>query len=203
MPFYQLQMTVIPTSNVLADAATNSWSCEADDRAAAELFKDAVVLFYQVARPWLAGTVRQNLHVWKIYDRADTPPRAPVSMGTWNFSTAPAGPPLPPEVAICCSFQGVPQSGVPQATRRGRIFLGPLDTITLDSNGRILSTCAVALAAGMDGLRTASIAAASWSWTIHSTTRDSDVQPSNGWVDDEFDTQRRRGRVPTSRTVFP
>jgi len=26
---------------------------------------------------------------------------------------------------------------------------------------------------------------------------------ANGWVDDEFDTQRRRGRLPVVRTVFP
>lgn len=203
MPSYQLQVILYPTSNVEADAVSNSWSCDADDLTAAELFKDEILAFYVAVDGYLAGTVRQNNHVWKLYDRSDPQPRYPASEGTFNFPTAPAGAPAPPELAIVISFQALKTSGIPQARRRGRIYFGPNDITTIDGNGRPTSAATTFLAGAADDILTASNAAATWTWTVHSTVSGTDAPVNNGWVDDEFDIQRRRGRVPTSRTVFP
>ena len=203
MPRFQLQITLFPSSNIVADASTNSWSVEADDLAAGELFKDNVLTFYQTMRPDFANTVRVNNHVWKLYDRDDPTPRAPIAEGLWGFMVAPAGNPLPPEVALCLSFEGLPTSGIPQARRRGRIYLGPLDVDGLAPVGRPTTTVVNRLVAAGEVLRLASVAAASWTWCVFSVVNDVNVPISRGWVDDEYDTQRRRGRVATVRTVFP
>ncbi len=203
MAVYLLQMTLFPSSNVTADVSTNSWSCEADSVADAESFKDSVIVLYNSFRSRLAGTIRQNNNEWKIYDRSDPLPRAPRSEGTWNFTTAPSGNSLPPEVALCLSFQGVRQSGQPQARRRGRVYMGPLNSAALETTGRPTALTVTTLRDAGNALRTASVAAAGWAWTVHSPTSGQDVSVSNGWVDDEFDTQRRRGREATSRNVFP
>src|SRR6185436_8786686 len=61
----------------------------------------------------------------KVYDLGDTEPRVP-KINEAQTAFTPSGTSLPAEVAICVSYQALPQSGNPQASRRGRVFLGPL-----------------------------------------------------------------------------
>ena len=139
----------------------------------------------------------------KSYDRSDPLPRAPVLIGAFSFSSAPTVAPLPPEVSLCGSFQAVAASGIPQSRRRGRIFLGPLNTGTLASTGRPAVGSVAILRNALEALRVASAAAATWEWSVFSTKNLVNYSIANGWVDDEFDTQRRRGRLPIVRSVFP
>lgn len=203
MTAFQLQVTLFPTSNIPADASTNTWSCEADDLTAAIAFKDAVLDFYDLVLQYLSGDVRQDDHVWKLYDRTDPEPRYPAAEGLFDLVAAPAGNPLPPECAVCVSFEGLPTSGIPQARRRGRIYLGPMDTTTLASNGRPSPTAINGIVSAADDLLTASLTATTWLWCVWSTVDGGNTPIARGWVDDEFDTQRRRGRVATTRTVYP
>lgn len=203
MPQYTTQFTLFPTSNQVADASTNTWSCTADDVTALQLFEGELRTFYQACSVFFPLTVRQNTHGIKSYNRSDPLPRAPVTNSVFNFTGAPVGNPLPPEVSLCGSFQAVPQSGIPQSRRRGRIYLGPLNVGTLDVDGRPLATRITVLRNALNALRVASAAAATWDWTVFSTRNLIGYTIANGWVDNEFDTQRRRGRLPTTRTVFP
>jgi hypothetical protein len=100
------------------------------------------------------------------------------------------------------SFQGTPLSGTPQSRRRGRIYFGPFRTSGLNTQGRPAAGLITSLVNAGDALLAASDAAANWQWVIWSPTTGLEVGVANGWVDDEFDTQRRRGRVPTARTTF-
>jgi len=203
MPAYEVQMTIFPVSNLAADAATNTWSVDADDDTAAETFETFLEDFYDTMAPYFSDRVRQNDHVYKIYDRADPTPRQPIAEGTFNLSSAPSGAGMPPEVALCLSFEGLPTSGIPQARRRGRVYIGPLDTTTGGSGGAPSSAFVTALANAGDTLLTASNAAATWTWCVWSTVNSANVPIARGWVDAAFDTQRRRGVAPASRTVFP
>jgi len=199
----ELQVTIFPATNIIADASTNTWSAVTAPADFGTVFKDSVLIFYQAIASMYPNTVRQNNHVWKLYDRADPEPRAPKSMGTFNFTVAPTIGPAPPEVAMCLSFQGTQISGIPQARRRGRVYIGPLRASTIDGNGRPAVANITQLRNAGEALRVASAAAAAWDWVVWSTVMQEPAPVVNGWVDDEFDTQRRRGRVPTVRTVFP
>lgn len=202
MPNYAAQVTLFPTSNLVEDAVVNTFSCAADDNAAAALFGTALSDRFKAYATQFPSTVRQNNHTVKIYDRADPEPRAPVVTQTWSFAAAPTGNPCPPEVAHCLSFQANPASGIPQARRRGRVYLGPLDANTIDTAGRPSSALMTATVAFGQALLDASDAAASWEWTVWSETNGAPYIITNGWADDEFDTQRRRGRKATFRQVF-
>jgi hypothetical protein len=101
------------------------------------------------------------------------------------------------------SFQGAPESGVSQARKRGRVFIGPLRSSLIGADGRPSPATVSLFAAEGEDLLDASNAATTWSWTVHSATTGDNSVVTNGWCDNEFDTQRRRGRIATSRTVFP
>ena len=202
MPNGALQVVIWPTSNLQADAAMNTWSCEYLDLAGFNKFADAVEDFYQALPAWYSGLVRQNNHTMKGYNRADPQPRAPVLERTWSFPSAPAGNALPQEVAKCVSFQGAPESGVSQARRRGRVYIGPLDVACLATDGRPINTFLAALGTAATALLAASDAATDWIWTVFSSSTGDSSPITNGWIDNAWDTQRSRGITATARQTF-
>lgn len=202
MPFYAVQVTIWPTSNLVADASTNTFSIEAANPAGLATAVDQIVLFYQALGSFYPNTVRQSDHSIKCYNRADVKPRAPVLTRLWSFVGAPTGTPLPSEVCLCCSFQAAPLSGTPQSRRRGRVYIGPLKDANLGSDGRPAAGLTGGLASAAAGLLAASDVATTWLWVVHSSFVAIDVPVTNGWVDNEYDTQRRRGRTATARTTF-
>lgn len=203
MAAYSVQMTLFPTSGTNADAITNSWSCEAATDADALAFAGELISLYDTNRSMFSDIIRQNNHVFKVFNRADPTPRVPTDEGTFNFTTAPSGAPCPPEVALVMSFQGAAASGTPQARRRGRVYFGPLDASFIDSSGRPNATLLNLLDGFGTALLAASGSAGGWEWGVYSTVDAITVAVINGWVDDEFDTQRRRGRLATIRQTFP
>lgn len=121
---------------------------------------------------------------------------------------------LPNEVAVCLSFRGTILAGEVAARRRGRVYVGPLNigaTEFLGADGHARPAVALqeALVLGAqrmkDNLLTDGI-----TWGVYSpTTRGILSAASAGfvpithvWVDDAFDTQRRRGSAPTARLAI-
>jgi len=202
MPDYSVQIAFETTSGVVSDYCVNTWSFFADDTTALALAVASLKDFYDQNRNLYSNNVIQGPHVIKAYDRADPTPRAPVLMDTYSFAVAPSGNPLPHEVAVCLSFQGERASGEVQARRRGRVYLGPVQTGAVDSDGRVDSAFISDIITGAGDLLTASTAAGAWTWDIWSTVTDNNVTVFDGWVDNSFDTQRSRGRETTTRTTF-
>lgn len=153
----------------------------------------------------------------KIYNMADDPPRIPVGNFTdpapdWPNNTTPA---MPSEVAICLSFRGNLESGQPAARRKGRIFIGPLNTSVLqaDTNGtaRVHAELQQTFVNAAQRLQ-ADAQTAGFNWIVFSPTSVAAEQPSGGdfgefevtsaWVDNAFDTQRRRGVNAGSRVTL-
>ncbi len=203
MPIYRIQQTIATVDNVNANYATNTWHFQGDDTSVFSPIVSAMVTFYNAVRPQMSALVRQNTHPYKIYDLADPEPRAPLVEGSWNFSSAPSGNPLPTEVSLCVSFQALKVSGEPQARRRGRIYLPFFNVSAIGSDGRPASGTITAVQSAADAFLTTSKAATTWQWIIRSplvVAGGSVVE--NGWIDNEWDTQRRRGRVPVTRSVF-
>lgn len=146
-----------------------------------------------------ADAVNGTLTIY-LYNLDHTPPRAPIAFRVVTFSPV-ASAVLPTEVALVVSFQAAPQSGVPQARRRGRIYLGGLVAST-NASGRPQAAFRAQVLAQANELLAASDASINVDWVVWSPTTSTAVGVANGWIDDAWDTQRRRGVSPTTRTTF-
>lgn len=115
------------------------------------------------------------------------------------------------------SFNGLFTSGSPAGRRRGRIFLGPLDSAVMDDTlgqaviqNSVISAVRTAAEALMDAGD-----AANFQWAVFSPTTAGAPPWSTGeilaatlpvvagFVDNSFDTIRSRGIQATERLVFP
>lgn len=202
MPFYSTQVIIPTVDNVAANYATNSFTFEADDLTALQLAHTALVGFYFSMTTSMSALVRQTGWMIKSYDRSDPEPRAPALEQTFSLAGTPSGNPAPPELTLCLSFQGERVSGVPQAQKRGRIYFPFVDVSTIGTDGRPTSGLISSLASAGEDLLDDSSAAATWTWLVYSAVAPGYTIITNGWVDNEFDIQRRRGRPYTSRSVF-
>jgi hypothetical protein len=202
MVTYRTQVSLVMDDANPENTVTNTWHCLGVDVGDATDFAIAVRAIYNGVLSYLSPLLAQNGHGIKVYDLEDPEPRAPVIEYSWNLTGNPGGTPMPPEVAICLSYQAAKISGVPQARRRGRVFIGPLNTSAMGTDGRPATAFINALVGAADALKDPA-GAPDWDWSTWSSF-DPTVSTviDNGWVDNEFDTQRRRGRKYTTRTTF-
>lgn len=140
----------------------------------------------------------------KSYDLDEPEPRPPVVITplTWTGNTSGNA---PSEVSMCLSFQGDAVPGQSQARRRGRVYIGPLalTVTTSGSNQPCRPLTATRNTIALAGKALQALNDSSCTWCVYSTVTGDLVPVTNGWVDDEFDTQRRRGLRSTTRTLFP
>lgn len=143
--------------------------------------------------------------VIKVFDMADTKPRTPIYQEGWTLGASASTKGLPNEVAAVFSFQGARMSGLAQSRRRGRLFIGPLGEEALSFGS---ASVFPNLAAGLvtNGVKAAHnlAAAGSWDpiWCVYSRVNTNLVTVTNGWIDNDFDTQRSRGPSATSRNTW-
>lgn len=215
MPIVQAQVVLPMDSGIPGDAAINTFHFNVEEPLAVPLqtISDAIEDFYMATTVGGAGTLDRiagflSSHIGptaevKFYNLADPQPRVPVFEDTFPL-TIPTGAPLPQEVAFVLSFQGTPQSGQSQARRRGRVYIGPLgfNAQAVAPEGRPPNALRTAVVNAGSRLRAASVADALWTWGIWSRAGLTFTAVNNGWVDDAWDTQRRRGLDPTARTTF-
>lgn len=193
--------------NLPENAATNTLHFEVPDLVTqAPLIEAALNSMYQNFNTHLSSLITPSTWTYKWFNLLDPEPRVPVRTTTGVGALATGTTAAPPEVALCISFKAAAVSGFPAGRLRNRIYIGPLATGTIDTTGRPTSTAVTAIANGADILLEAS-KAAGWDWVVYSPTQASqglvDSFPiESGWVDNEFDTQRRRGRRSTARTTF-
>jgi hypothetical protein len=162
----------------------------------------AIKDFYDDILTYLSPDIAQLGHEVKFYDLPGFTPNYPVDTQLWNLSAAPSGTPWPREVSVCLSFQGTKSPGFPQARRRGRIYLGPFDE-TVNDSGRPVAALRTAIGTAAATFKgTVSGLTGSPEWAIWSASDGASVVVDNGWIDNSFDTQRRRGVVSTARTIF-
>lgn len=149
-----------------------------------------------------------------------TPMGSPIDTRSFTVPAAVAGTPLPEEVATVISYHGdldgvpvtqanpAPPPAVirPAQRRRGRMYVGPLQIQTGAEAGNILRPASnyrtdsvLAFSRMAESINThASVYFGVWSKS------DAEVwQAVSCYMDDAWDTQRRRGVDPTTRTVEP
>lgn len=211
---------VIPLdSNIPEDAIVNTLYFDQDDNGLLpppDDSYDAVVAslaqFYNAFDNTIFPSTVATSATVRIYDMRDPEPRQMRRLDA--FAIVPSGQaPLPNEVACCASFAADYESGVNPARRRGRVYLGPISSgvvEVLNSQAMITQAAVDAIIAGLDSLLAPNdVGGSSLTWALYSPTTDAgganiddsffDVQ--RGWVDNAFDTQRRRGAAPTIRTT--
>lgn len=114
---------------------------------------------------------------------------------------------MPEECAVCLTLHGAPPI---TPRRRGRLFLGPFkhDSDVIDNANASLPT-RVNLEGGQaigDTIKAAAVALRDYegfNWAIRSVTPSENYIPiTGGWIDNAFDTQRRRGPDPTARLLW-
>lgn len=138
----------------------------------------------------------------EIFNLADAEPRIAIAARQWTLGAADAATNTAPEVALCLSFQAPLQSGIPQARRRGRVYIGPFIQSVVGATGRPGSNLINSLVAAGNGMLDALQVAGGPRWVVYSRLNNAAYEITNGWVDNEFDTMRSRGRKPTTRTTF-
>ncbi len=149
----------------------------------------------------LGAQVNKPQCVVKVYRLGDAPPRQPFIVPK-NLGANSATEALPAEVALVCSFY----AGRNLPRRRGRIYIGPLqstDLFTSAQTGTTRPTDVVkrGLVSSMKRLQ-ASAQGVGLRWCVLSQADANLKDITAGWVDDAVDTQRRRGEGATSRLVW-
>jgi len=198
------------TTGLPSDEAVNTFAFIDDTvGGATSEITDVLVDFYTTNYPtlnlgqYISAVVDRTSNACRvdlaeIVDAGPTVDVGPVYYSDTFTLDAPGAAPdltLPLEVAVCASFRADGGSA-PIARRRGRVYLGPLEgnaSIEMDTaNYPTVSPDLTSLIAeASEALQVASTLA-DVPWAVWSR-RDGVLRPvTSGWVNNEFDTQRRR-----------
>lgn len=198
MPLYRVMFEFnMDTGNEL-DKSVNTLHCIADDESAlVSGFVVQMTTFYGAIDELFSPFVDPAASRYTAYDLAEPEPRAPVVEATWNLGTTGTST-APTELAWCVSYEAPQQSGEPQARRRGRFYLGPLASTVMDATtGRFAAAKQDILGVAVQNLLDASQAATTWAWAVYSRADAAAIEVVHAWVDNAYDTQRRRGLLST------
>ena len=222
MPVVRAQVELAHDSGLPRDKTINTFHFNVPDLADATLnpVANELVQFYtedngasqaNALMNYISTAVADGGHRVKFYDLGTpgSPPeyefpfdflgRAPVGVGSGN---------APGEVAVCLSFRNESIVAINPRRRRGRIYFGPIRNGATNFADAAEPAPSAALVADLlvraDELRN-DIAAMSpdHSWVIYSRAQAMTFDVERAWVDNAFDTQRRRGIRATSRTWSP
>jgi len=187
---------------------------------------DALADFYHAFDQLLSPALDGSLRI-KLFNHLDPPPRSPVAEGLESLTLVEATG-LPNEVSVALSYRAALESGQNRRRNRGRVYIGPLGTSwstggtgdrrPLQANRQtVIDAYDVHLAGpsmttpGADAQiyvfsRSDALGLAVGAAGPSDEPDYTEAQLiagyhliDNVWMDDAFDTQRRRGVAPTSR----
>lgn len=170
---------------------------------------DAVSDFYIGARStrpvaqWLSPWVQRDAEL-RQYDLAEAKPRVP-TIQTLDLGAVPSAEGAPEEVALCITMHGAVPPAL-TARRRGRLYIGPLNNFgvvggSTSAPSRPQATLITDLTEA--AIQLAGLPATTFRWCIRSTVPAENFVPvASGYVDNAFDTQRRRGPEASTRTPW-
>lgn len=210
MPDYRAMVIFENASGIPEDRFVNTFYWRASIAGQQDDIFTALEGFYnsthapgtQPLRYWLSPVVNRgsNLSQVRVYDLADPEPREP-TVFTWTLGVSDGTGGLPNEVACVASFFA--DRNLPRA--RGRIYFGPLTRGSMSSDvgdqrvgsglrNALLGACQNMANLGGGGAIT---------WMQRSTVTGALSAVTGGWIDDAFDTQRRRGQDASNRITWP
>lgn len=202
MPNYMCRAILHTTDNVAENFVQNQF-CVATG--SAEIDPDGILTavqdFYRALTALYPSTIAQTGHELKIYELPGVQPNYPIFELAWTFSSAPSGATGPAEIALCASFQGPRVPGQPQSRRRGRIYIGPLDS-TVSAGARPNTTTMETINDAAAAFHADILALTGHFWAVWSAIDEEPVAITNGWCDNAWDVQRRRGLDPSAREIW-
>lgn len=212
MAFYKFTVTLQGSSLLPEDQYVNTFHFDSVEPVVITDYdnvRDMLADFYNLvpspSTTSIAGFMSnriQTLATVKGYDLGDPLPRAPRYESSFNLATRASGDPLPEEVALVLSFQRPKESGQPQSRRRNRIYLGPFAESANGTDARPSVALQTTIARSARDMLDASNASVRWTWEVNSPTYNEHGPVHDGWVDNAWDTQRRRGQASTSRLLW-
>jgi hypothetical protein len=185
-------------SGLPEDTVQNDFSWVASDLVTLRAMTTAAIpSFYNTAHA--PGTVTLASRLSAKLSRA-------ANIEQFTLAAAVDGTCLPEEVAVVLSFHSlltdIPEeigSTRPAARHRGRIYFGPLNTA---SNQASDASVEPQTNAALRGAALFFLGLASAPWSVWSRASAAMFTVSGGYVDNAFDTQRRRGHRASARTSF-
>lgn len=207
MATYRVSVTFGAASQIPADNVVNTFHFyQLGPLLDPDNVRDIIADFYRDVAPGATNaighymsTLVSSLATVRLYNLDDPKPRPPVYESTFVFSRGSATP-LPREVAMVVSYQASREAGMLQSRRRNRWYVGPLNTNAMAASGGLPATQFITdLRYAAKEMLKASQAALGWAWMVYSPTNNAVYEIENGWVDNAWDTQRRRGEKPTVR----
>lgn len=220
--FWRIQSTLPYLSGLPGDVVVNTWTFVGDGPTDYTLAAGWLGTFYNTIGPVLSSIVSRDTDVvtHDVYDLSRARPNPPIATFQDTIPAKTSGYiNMPLEVAMVGSFQASPAAGEVQARRRGRVYLGPLAVDpALTDLGTPSSTLVTLIQGAFQALFDSSEGSSLCRWAQWSPTNaggwmipgqsgppnlDNGVSPiHDGWVDNEWDTQRRRAIEATSRSTF-
>lgn len=156
---------------------------------ASELASSLGGIYEPFVQEWIGGVRALTVNVY-------TPGMNPGGPEAVNQRPVTTGQPGPHEVALCLSYY----AGTNQPRNRGRIYAGPFvsNGIAGSRPGQALVDSLLDLGEALSG---AGPVLDGTSWQQRSATTGARRTVTDIWVDNAWDTQRRRGAAPTARSV--
>lgn len=219
MPVIRAQVVLPFISNKPEDVAVNTFHFDAGsfDSAGLEIIRADLVEFYNTAPPngpsgnalsplaaWLSNSVSRvaNAARIKVYDLSTPAPRV-VTEFQWTLGPSLSGTAkeLPAQVAVVGSFYGT--RNLPR--QRGRLFFGPFTEQVLedDAAGQRSRPALLVRECVHGAMKRLAAKLTGPEWCVYSRAGGGIHPVTAGWVDDKWDTQRRRIPDAVTRTVFP
>lgn len=215
MARYRCQVNLIGASGLPRDVFENIWHFSSAATAANDadtvLITTQLASFYTGAGPsglaiYLSSVIGEEVLV-KFYDE-DSVARPRVLLSEHSFGLTASGTDgIPEEIALCLSYY----STANQPRHRGRLYIGPFNSTALvvsggtDEGGHGVRP-ATGLMTNMTTRAEAVItagAAAGVIWCLRSGVGGVRYEPvTHGWVDNEWDSARRRRIEASSRVTF-
>lgn len=147
---------------------------------------------------WGGGTVR-------VFDLSEPSPRVPATSPLVVSVAAVNSSPIPPEAAVVMSYHSALVSGVTHQRLYNRIYIGGLGSNAITASSASLfpvvnaafRTAIAGAAVALEGANTADIA-----WIQYSQADATPRPIVGGFINNEIDTQRRRGVTESARTTW-
>lgn len=221
----QAQVIFPRDTGVAQDVAVNNWYFggigSADDQAAFDDIFGRLSAFYQDIHGVFGLNVKLNQATCKIFNMDDpSPGREPTYEAALTGISNSTNDPAPSQVAICLSYKGPPTGGQPARRSRGRVFLGPVSRSNESSSDRdridtgvidqIMDAAVAHLPAPGAGDAGEHVVFSRGDYidsnaVLHAKSpsqADDHAHPvTTYWVDNRFDTQRRRAKKATFRDL--
>lgn len=159
---------------------------------------------FRALASFISSTVDRTKCFIEVFDISDLPSGPPIRRVGFTLGPPQTPGSLPLEVALCSSFQGERIESMPQERRRGRIYLGPFNPSVISTSAadpRPAALLVSSLEASTQRLARENDGS-DILWCVWSRKSDLLVEIDNGWVDNEWDTQRRRERGATARSIW-